>query len=105
MLNAYPHPVELLGFAGCPNTPAMRARLVDALKRSGYESRVTDVDLEALAPDDPRRGYAAPTILVGSVDLFGAEPSPGGHIGCRVYPGGLPEAEQIRRRIIERLGG
>jgi hypothetical protein len=87
--------IELLGFEGCPHTPEFRARL----RAAGVA--FTEVDITALPAGDPRRGWPAPTVLVGGSDLMGAAgPAAGGAIGCRVFPGGgLPSAEEIRARI------
>jgi len=94
--------IELLGFDGCPNTPELRGQLRAALGAMG-RTRFEDVDLNSLPEGDPRRGWPAPTILVDGRDLFGMPAPVGGAMGCRVYPDGVPGADQIgaalRRRI------
>lgn len=94
--------IELLGFPGCPNTPALRANLVAALKTIGGDlgaTTVAEIDQESLPPSDIRRGWPAPTVLINGKDLFDmpqpASPSP----GCRVYPGRVPDATVIAQRL------
>lgn len=66
-----PH-IELLGRDGCGNSATMAARLRAVLTPADGSFAV--VDLDALAPEDPRRGHGAPTVLVDGADLFGAPP-------------------------------
>lgn len=95
--------IELLGFPDCPNTPPMRTALVTALATVNPRWSHTDINLAALALDDRRRTIPAPTILVNGHDLFGVTPSAGEGLGCRVYPGGIPTAAEITRRLTEAL--
>ena len=70
--------VELLVRGGCATSQQLEPRLEAALAgraEPGLVLRVVDQD--ALPTEDPRRGYATPTILVGGADLFGLpEPTP-----------------------------
>ncbi|VAX38987.1 hypothetical protein MNBD_PLANCTO03-926 [hydrothermal vent metagenome] len=91
--------VEVLGFGGCPNTPKMRDRVAEAVGALGSGYVLVEVDQESLAADDLRRGYPAPTVLVDGVDLFGLPAPSSLAMGCRVYPGGLPSAEEIQSRL------
>lgn len=95
--------IELLGFPGCPNTPAMRDNLRAALKEIGGGLTFIDTNQEALAEGDLRRGWPTPTVLVNGKDLFGmpAPTAPG--MGCRMYEGGVPDARTIAARL--RAGG
>jgi hypothetical protein len=95
--------IELLGFPGCPNTPAMRERLAAALARIG--GSFTDTNQEALPESDPRRGWPTPTILVNGSDLFGMAPPTGTAMGCRVYPGGVPSSSEIAERLLALRAG
>lgn len=87
--------IELLGFPGCPNTPAMRENLRAALRSIGGDARFLDTDQEALPPGDLRRGWPTPTILVNGADLFGLPAPTAPSMGCRVYDGGVPGAAEI----------
>ena len=84
--------VEFLGFKGCPNTPELRKRLVEAEP----ELKFKDVDLLLLKTDDSRLGWGAPTILVDNEDLFGIPPVKNGNVSCRNWSRGLPTVEEIR---------
>jgi hypothetical protein len=91
--------IELLGFPGCPNTPAMREHLTAALKDLGGGLTFTDTNQEALPEHDLRRGWPTPTVLVSGADLFGMAPPTAPSMGCRMYPGGVPDAATIADRL------
>jgi hypothetical protein len=91
--------IELLGFPGCPNTPAMRANLTAALKNLGGGLTFTDTNQEALPEHDLRRGWPTPTVLVSGADLFGMAPPTAPSMGCRMYPGGVPDPATIAVRL------
>ena len=70
-------PIEFLTRSGCVQTKLMQARLDEAIKASARALTYTVVDLDTLPASDVRKAYPTPTVLVGSVDLFGMpEPSP-----------------------------
>lgn len=91
--------IELLGFPDCPNTPTIRANLKAALESLGPPWTFTDVNQQALPADDLRRGYPTPTILVNGRDLFGLARPTEPTMSCREYPGGVPDAPQIKAKI------
>jgi hypothetical protein len=91
--------IEFLYFDGCPNSPAMRARLEDALAIVGLEPVFVDVDLSALPPDDPRLRFGAPTVLVDGKDLLGQTPHQERALSCRIYPDGLPSAAELATHL------
>lgn len=91
--------IQLLGFPGCPNTPAMRRNLRAALDAIGRGWTFTDTNQEALPESDTRRGWPTPTILVNGRDLFGMPPPVGDAMGCRIYPGGVPDSGTIGDRL------
>lgn len=91
--------IELLGFPGCPNTPAIRRNLESALRALNREPEFVEVNLESLGPSDARRGWGAPTILVNGNDLMGMSPPTSHGLFCRIYPGGVPSKEEISRRL------
>jgi len=94
-VNAQPPAIELLGFPGCPNTPAMRENLRAALGSIGKGWTFTDTNQEALPEGDARRGYPTPTVLVNGRDLFGLPVPAAPSMGCRLYPGGVPGGDEI----------
>jgi hypothetical protein len=66
----------LLTRRGCANTDKMRDHLDAALRSLHRPATYRVIDLDALPPSDPRRGYGTPTILRDGKDLFGrSEPT------------------------------
>ncbi len=94
--------IEVLGFEGCPNTPVLRQAVEEAVASLGGQFVVRYVDQDALAADDVRRSWPAPTVLVNGSDLFGLA-SAGAGPGCRMYAGGVPTAERVTRALEARL--
>lgn len=91
--------IELLGFDDCPNTPAMRANLAAALAALDRGWTFVETDQAALPEGDPRRGYPTPTVLIDGRDLYGLPVPTTPNMGCRIYPGGVPEATDILGRL------
>ena len=91
--------IELLGFPGCPNTPTLRANLSAALVSIGRGWTFTDINQETLPERDLRRGYPTPTVLVNGRDLFGMAAPTAAGMGCRVYPGGVPDASTLAAKL------
>jgi hypothetical protein len=91
--------IELLGFPDCPNTPALRNNLKAALAAIGAGWTFTDTNQEQLAESDIRRGYPTPTILVNDRDLYGLPVPTAPSMGCRMYPGGVPDAGDIAGKL------
>lgn len=56
---------------GCVNTTTMRGHLDEALGSLSLPTDYEFVNLETLAPTDPRIGYPTPTLLYRNRDLFG----------------------------------
>lgn len=90
--------IAILGFGDCPNTEPFRERVAAAAEQVGGFTVVL-IDQDALSAHDLRRGYPAPTALVGGRDLFGLPEPTSPSMGCRMYPGGLPSVEEIARRL------
>lgn len=95
--------IELLGFQDCPNTPALRKNLKAALESMAKRWVIIDTDQEKLPESDPRRRWPTPTILVNGHDLFGMPAPSGTGMGCRMYPGGVPETVEIEQRLRDAL--
>lgn len=91
--------IELLGFPDCPNTAAMREHLAAALRELGGGLSFTDTNQETLPASDLRRGWPAPTILANGHDLFGMRAPSAPSMGCRMYPGGVPDAHVIAEKL------
>jgi hypothetical protein len=91
--------VQLLYFDGCPLSPRMRENLRRAIGLLGVEIAVREIDLEDLPVGDPLLRYPAPTVLVDGRDLMGLPPRSSTALSCRLYPGGLPDAETLASRL------
>lgn len=98
-MNAAQPAIELLGFPGCPNTPALRENLRAALAAIGKGWTFKDTNQESLPEHDLRRGWPTPTVLVNGRDLFGMPAPTEPSMGCRMYPGGVPEAKEIAEKL------
>lgn len=96
--------IELLGFPGCPNTPALRDNLRAALGSIGEGWTFKDTNQEQLPASDPRHGWPTPTVLVDGRDLFGLLAPATPSMGCRVYPDGVPEANDIAEKLKSEAG-
>ena len=84
----------------CRDTRAMLENTVKALKGIAFQT----LDVDQLPPNDIRRGYGAPSILVEGEDLFGMpEPTPWVALQNRKYPIGIPSEEEISARFARRL--
>ena len=91
--------LTVLYFDGCPTTPGFIDAVECAAASLGGGWRVDAVDLQALSPNDPRRGYGSPTLLLDGRDLFGDGPAAQASLSCRYYRGGPPDAEAIARAV------
>ncbi len=92
--------IQMLAFPGCPNAKELMSRLKTAIQQRQIPAVISEVNLESLDVDDPRRGYGAPTIYLHDADLLGAAPQSGGAWCCRIYDlGALPDAESIGQRL------
>jgi hypothetical protein len=100
---AGPMRIEILGFPGCPMTPTMERSVRAACVAVAPDAIIVSTDLSQLSETDRRLCWPSPTVLVDGVDLFGAAPAATPAMACRVYPGGLPEEEAVRRRLEQRV--
>lgn len=96
--------ITFLGSRDCPNTPRLRSNVEQALARLGITS-FEELDQTTMNDDDIRRGYPTPTILVNGQDLYGLTAPKEALMRCRLYPNGLPGANEIYHLLLERLAG
>lgn len=89
----FPMAIEVLGFAGCPNTPQAKTNVERAVASLGLAASVVYVDQEKLRENDHRRSWPSPTILVDGRDLFGMAQPMGSSLGCRLYSNGAAPSE------------
>jgi hypothetical protein len=93
--------LEFLYFEGCPNSVKMLANARQAIT-SGKGAQLIETDLTKLKAGDPRLRYGAPTLLVNNVDILGQPPATQAGLSCRIYPSGVPDADQIAS-LLEQL--
>ena len=74
--------VQLLTFAGCPNSAAAREILRSVLASAGITEPIEEVDANAPETHESLRGWGSPTILIDGVDVDGQEPA---DTSCRLY--------------------
>ena len=94
--------IEVLGFEGCPNTPATKANVEQAIASLGVAANVVYVDQMKLPENDRRRGWPAPTVLVDGRDLFGMPEPRDSAMGCRTYAHGAPSETEISTALRSR---
>lgn len=95
--------LEFQYFEGCPNHKKMNDYLNQAIK--GLEDKIelkkVLVENEETAKKVSFRG--SPTLLINGEDIEGipapAEPA----LACRFYVNGIPDANKIRQRIIQKI--
>ena len=74
--------VQLLTFAGCPNSGVAREMLRSVLASTGITASIEEVDTNAPETPDVLRGWGSPTILIDGADVEGQQP---GGPSCRLY--------------------
>jgi hypothetical protein len=77
----------------------MRDHLRAALASIGKGWTFADTNQETLPAGDLRRGYPTPTVLVNGRDLYGLPIPTTPGMGCRVYLGGVPSAEELASKL------
>lgn len=102
--------IELIYDADCPNVPATRAHLTQALQAAGLPVHWREWD--RAAPDAPvyARRYGSPTVLIDGHDAAGVPPSDAP--SCRIYQDhagatrGVPAVELLDTALMQAaLGG
>jgi hypothetical protein len=91
--------IDIQHFHGCPNSGEMIKRVKEAI--SGFEDIVEYnellVETNELAEKIKFRG--SPTVLINGEDIEGRKEPQFASLNCRLYTNGLPEVEEIRKRI------
>jgi hypothetical protein len=96
--------ITLVYDADCPNLPAARVALREALEREGLEPQWVEYDRAGPGTPVPLLRFGSPTILVDGVDVAG-EAGHAAAASCRVYPSerglrGVPPVEAIAGAIV-----
>ena len=87
--------VQFLHFDGCPKTPLLYERLLEA----GRNTHIERVDLTTLSNGDPLLGCGTTTILIGGKDLHDLKSSPSKLISCRNWSHGLLSVSDIKKKV------
>ena len=95
----HPLKIQLLGFDGCPGATVLEERLLEVVSHEHLDAIVEYVDLQSLPPDDSRRGWGSPTILVNGVDLYGESRPADQALSCRLYEAGWPSCDELEDRL------
>lgn len=92
--------IELVYDRDCPNVPAARAVLSEALHRCGLGPGWVEHERSQEALPVGYLGYGSPTILIDGEDSIGEAPAGAAIPSCRLYPGerrvqGVPSVETV----------
>lgn len=98
--------ITLVYDADCPNLPAARLALREALEHEGLEPRWVEYDRAAPGTPAPLLRYGSPAILVDGVDVAG-DAVDATATSCRIYASerglcGVPPPETIAAAIAQR---
>ncbi len=90
-------------FEGCPNHKKMSDSLKEAIK--GLEDKI---DLKEVLVEDEATAklvgfIGSPTLLINGEDIVGATVPDNPQLACRFYTGGVPSADFIREKIIQKI--
>ncbi len=91
--------IEIQHFRGCPNSPEMIHRVKEAIKGSEEKIEYNEVLVENNGLAEELKFRGSPTVLINGEDIEGREAPESASLNCRVYENGLPEVEEIRKRI------
>jgi len=95
--------LEFQYFEGCPNHIKMWNSLESVIKRLKNEIEIEKVLVEDEVTAMQVKFRGSPTLLINGEDLLEmpapSEPS----LACRYYPKGIPEPEEIRKIILQKL--
>lgn len=91
--------IEFQHFPGCPNSPILLKRVKEVISdycNIEFEEVIVDTNEKA----EKLKFRGSPTLLINGVDYEDREEPISASLNCRVYQNGLPEAEEIRRKLL-----
>jgi len=91
--------IEIQHFRDCPNSPEMIHRVNEAIKGSEEKIEYSEVLIESNELAEKLKFRGSPTVLINGEDIEGRKAPESASLNCRVYENGLPEIEEIRKRI------
>ncbi len=93
------HSLEVQYFEGCPHERLMRSNARKAIAQADFEIEYRETIIHTMADAIRARFCGSPTLIFDGEDFsqenLPAEPS----ITCRIYPNGIPSAEEIIERM------
>ncbi|MGB9663860.1 MAG: DF family (seleno)protein [Ignavibacteria bacterium] len=95
--------VQFQYFEGCPNHEKLHKNLIEAIK--GLEDKI---NLEEILVEDEETAKkvkfrGSPTLLINGEDIENLSAPEEPVLACRFYPKGIPSAEIIREKILQKL--
>ncbi len=91
--------IEVQYFNDCPNYSEMIHRVKEAIKGSEEKIEYNEVLVESNKLAEKLKFRGSPTVLINGEDIERREEPESAALNCRVYEKGLPEVEEIRKRI------
>ena len=93
--------IEIQYFRGCPNSPEMFRRVKEAIKGNEEKIEYNEVLVESNERAQKLKFRGSPTVLINGEDFEGRAEPESASLNCRVYENGLPEVEEIRKKIFQ----
>lgn len=90
-------------FHGCPNSPTLLKRTKEAMKGFKEQINFSEVLIETNELAEKLKFRGSPTLLINNEDFEGMPEPVNSSLTCRYYINGLPEVDEIRKRIEETL--
>ena len=91
--------IQIQHFHGCPNSPEMIRRVKEAITGNEENVEYEEILVETNDIAEKAKFRGSPTVLINGVDFEGREEPESASLNCRYYPNGLPEVDDIDRRI------
>ncbi len=91
--------IDIQYFNDCPNSPELIHRVKEAIKGNEEKIEYNEVLVESNELAEKLKFRGSPTVLINGEDIEGREEPESASLNCRVYENGLPEVEEIRKRI------
>jgi hypothetical protein len=91
--------IEIQYFNGCPNSGEMIKRVKEAILGFAHIVEYNELLVETNELAEKIKFRGSPTVLINGEDIEGREEPESASLNCRVYTNGLPEVEEILKKI------